>query len=349
VSSIIKLLRLFPPEFAHNTAIFCLRHNIVKNLDSIYHDDILNNNIFDLNFKNPIGLAAGFDKNAECINSLCKFGFGFIECGAVTPKPQYGNKKPRIFRLTEDRAIINRLGFNNKGLDNFKRNLINANSCIHQDAKVPIGVNIGKNKGSNDPIKDYVLLIEELCNICSYITLNVSSPNTANLRDLQKHDVLDDLLTAAQKANKNRSPLLIKISPNIREEEKADIVNLAIKHKLAGIVIANTTTCHRKGLRSANKLEYGGLSGPPLFSISAKILSQMHKVAGKKLTFIASGGVENCMGAYKKIKSGASLVQIYTAFVYQGFGLVNKINKELAQVLRSDGFSNITEAVGSEN
>ena len=339
----VSTLNLLPPELAHNIAIFCLKSGLVRNLTTNYSDPSLNTDAFGLKFKNPLGIAAGFDKNAECYNSLAGFGFGFLELGAVTPKPQYGNKKPRIFRLKKDRAIINRLGFNNKGLNYFKKNIAKISD---QGKKIPFGVNIGKNRETKDPLLDYALVVSEVSGICDYIALNVSSPNTPRLRELQNASVLSDLLNSVKSANYALTPVLIKISPDLTDKCKSDIINLALKNDVSGIIISNTTSANRNGLYSRNKIEYGGLSGRPLFELSNSILHQMYKESKGKMTFIGSGGIEDAKSAYKKIRNGASLLQLYSALVYNGFGLVNSINSGLADLLKADGFSNIKEAVG---
>jgi dihydroorotate dehydrogenase len=343
VNIFVKILNLLPPENAHKVAIFCLKYGFFPNFCN-FSSNILKNKVFGIQFQNPVGLSAGFDKNADCLNNLYKFGFGFLELGTVTLKPQIGNKKPRIFRLKEDHAIINRLGFNNKGIEYLRKNIILFNK---RNIKIPIGINIGKGKETKDPIEDYLKLFEKVSKICSYVALNISSPNTIGLRDLQKSDILTDLVKKVQDINKNKIPLLIKISPDINDEEKADIVDIAIKYKISGMILTNTTIHCRNGLQNSNSIEKGGLSGRPLFNLSTKILSEVYQHSNGKINLIGCGGISNAQEAYMKIKNGASLIQLYTALIYQGFGLVNKINQELERMLISDGFKNIKQAVGS--
>ncbi len=309
----------------------------------------LKQNIWGLEFKNPVGLAAGFDKNAVAINGLLKQGFGFVEAGTVTPLPQQGNPKPRLFRLTEDKAIINRLGFNNNGLDVFLENF------NRRDKGLGIaGANIGKNKDSESASADYIKNLHAVYPVADYITINISSPNTKGLRDLQQREALSNLLSeiskarseAKQKNNKN-TPILLKIAPDIDSKQCEDIAETVIANNIDGLIVSNTTISRPSSLTSQHKSETGGLSGEPLFTLSTQILAEMYKLTGGKIPIIGVGGISSAQDAYKKIRAGASLVQVYSALIYQGFSLITKINDELPVLLARDGFSHISEAMGT--
>jgi len=341
-------------ENAHDLAIKFLKffpHLATLNVFNQEFDN-LNLKVFDINFANPIGLSAGFDKNAEAIKALSKFGFGFIEAGTVTPKEQIGNDKPRLFRLVEDQAIINRLGFNNLGADNFLNNLKN----FSQDqSKINIGVNIGKNKDTIDAVDDYIFLLNKFYQHAKYITINISSPNTKNLRDLQNEDHLDIFLQKISsqkkqlkdKFNKNL-PLLLKIAPDLDLEQQKNIAHIVLKNQIDGIIISNTTIDSNLNLQSKLSVESGGLSGAPLFEKSNQILKNFYKFTEGKIPLIGVGGIKNAEDIYKKIKCGASLVQLYSAFIYQGFGVVEKMKKDLSELVKKDGFDNISKAIGCE-
>ncbi len=345
------------PETAHNLAIkylqyfphFATQFSYQKNYKS------LNNKLWDIEFSNPVGLSGGFDKNAEILFPLSKFGFGFIECGTTTPLPQIGNNKPRIFRLEQEKAIINRLGFNNLGSEVFLKNI---NNFYKKNNKVPnIGINIGKNKDSQDNISDYTLLLEKFFNHCNYLTVNISSPNTANLRSLQKKEELQKLIDALLEKREilsvkyqKKLPILFKIAPDLTLAEQEDIAKIALENNIDGLIISNTTTS-RLNITKPYKLnikdfENGGLSGAPLFDKSTMILRNFYQLTNGKIPLIGVGGVSNAHQAYQKIRCGASLVQIYTAFIYEGFSLVEKIKKELNQLLIADGLNNIKDAIG---
>lgn len=339
------------PESAHNLAISFLK--FLPNFVTIFcvnkNYQNLGQKLWGLDFKSPIGMAAGFDKNAEVVLSLSKFGFGFIEVGTVTPKAQSGNEKPRMFRLSEDNAVINRLGFNNLGAEVFARNIersLNQNSC-------PIGINIGKNKDTNDALDDYLPLLERFYNKASYITINISSPNTKNLRDLQRQDQLDIFLSEIVKKKnelkniyKKDVAILLKIAPDLTFLEQEKIAATVIKNKIDGVIISNTTISRDQNLQSKNAAEVGGLSGAPLFKMSNEVLKNFYKLTEGKIPLIGVGGIASAADAYEKIKCGASLVQIYSAFIYQGFGLAEKIKKDLSEMVTKDGFANISDAIG---
>ncbi|MGL9688486.1 MAG: quinone-dependent dihydroorotate dehydrogenase [Wolbachia sp.] len=339
-----NLLFLLPPEIAHSLAITMLKKMPCRK--PIELPESLNVNFFGNKLRSPVGLAAGFDKNAEVIRSMLSLGFGFIEAGTVTKYPQYGNKKPRIFRLIEDEGIINRLGFNNKGIDYFLKQVdeTKLDDCV-------FGINIGKNSTSKDQISDYVDLIKMVYGKSSYIVLNISSPNTPNLRNLHNKQELSELLksiTLTRKSidNSGSIPIILKISPDINQQTKENIAELALEYKTDGLIVSNTTVS-RDNLHSHHN-EIGGLSGRPLFKLSTELLSDMYKLTKDKTLLIGCGGISSGADAYKKIKAGASLVQLYTALIYQGPQVVNKINLELAELIRRDGLSNISEAVGCD-
>ena len=334
-------------ETAHNLAIKILQYNLLPK-PRVKEYPILKNNLWDIDFNNPVGMAAGFDKNAQIFTSLFDFGFGFVECGTVTPKPQAGNPKPRIFRLEEDEAIINRLGFNNKGLDHFKNNIKN-----YKIKRQIVGINIGKNKDTVQAIDDYLLLLEQLYELSSYITVNISSPNTENLRDLQHANQLQQFLSQImlkkQQLLKNTGenrPLLLKIAPDLTKKQQQQIAEIALQQQIDGLIISNTTIGNREKLISKYKNQNGGLSGKVLFKDSTLILKNIYNLTEGKIPLIGVGGIAGAKDAYKKIKAGASLIQIYSAFIYQSFGLVESIKEQLAALIAKDGFENISQAIG---
>ena len=341
------------PETAHNLAIYALRYNLVSSPNIIEYPS-LQTKVFDIDFKNPIGMAAGFDKNAVVFANLFNFGFGFVEAGTVTPIAQAGNEKPRIFRLEKDQAIINRLGFNNLGMDNFLKNIAKKSTQNRVLGQI-FGINIGKNKDTKNAIDDYLLLLKQVYAKSDYITINISSPNTKNLRDLQKADELDLFLKAIfdekkqlQNLHGKNIPILLKIAPDLNPQEQEAIADIALKNQIDGLIISNTTISRPQNLHSEYKNEVGGLSGKPLFEISNTVLKNIYRLTKGQVPIIAAGGVSNAHDTYRKIKLGASLVQIYSAFIYQGFGLVEQIKKDLDGLLKQDGFTNIAEAVGKE-
>lgn len=335
------------PEKAHNMAIKFLKSNLI--LPHIQEYENLQQNLLNLNFKNPIGMAAGFDKNAEVAEPLSKFGFGLVECGTVTPVAQSGNKKPRIFRLAEDGAIINRLGFNNLGAEIFERNF----SKLPARTSCPIGINIGKNKDTTNAIDDYAILLEQFYLRASYITINISSPNTENLRDIQKEDQLEIFLSeimnkkAALKTRyKKEVAILLKVAPDLSLEEQEKIAAVVLKSGIDGVIVSNTTISRDLNLSSPNANEVGGLSGKPLFAKSNEVLKNFYKFTEGKIPLIGVGGISSAADVYEKIKCGASLVQIYSAFIYEGFSLVERAKKELSAMVAKDGFKNISQAIG---
>lgn len=348
------------PEKAHSWVVKLLKVGLkfgilpVKNKAD---DPILRCRVWNRDFDNPIGLSAGFDKNAEVIDAILGFGFNFVEVGAITPRPQVGNDGIRLFRLREDEALINRLGFPNHGLERISERLRNRATTKRNPAGFvganigPNKENIGPNKNTKDSVNDYVQCVEQLAGLVDYLVINVSCPNTPGLRNLQKPEVLADMLTKL-KATRSAAnvpvppPILVKVSPDLGKQEIAGIAEVALTSQVDGVIVSNTTTARPDGLRSEFKDEVGGLSGRPLFLESTKTLQQMYRLTRGEIPLIGLGGVSSGRDAYIKIKSGASLVQLYTALVYQGPTVVSRIKTELANLLREDGFTNIQEAIG---
>jgi len=332
------------PEMAHDLAIKSLKYNFLpEEIFKVENESILETKIFDTKIKNPIGLAAGFDKSAEVYNALFKFGFGFIEVGTITPKEQYGNPKPRVFRLEDDRALINRLGFNNDGLEKVSKRL-KKNSPTNF-----LGINIGPNRDSKNKIEDYLKCIKEIYNFANYITINISSPNTPGLRDFHNKNTLKLLLkniTDFKKKNKMQKPLVLKISPDITSNEIGDIIELVKEFNISGVIISNTTDRNRENLTGKFKNERGGLSGEPLAKISNDLIKKFYREIKGEITIIGVGGVNSGLTAYEKIKSGASLLQLYTGMVYEGPGIVKKIKSELIDILEKEKIKNVSEIVG---
>ena len=341
----LKLLRNFNPETSHHISILSLKY-LSSFLEKTYKDEILNTSFGNLNFDNPIGIAAGYDKNAEVVDSLFNLGFGFVECGTVTPIAQYGNPKPRIFRLNEDRGIVNRLGFNNCGINQFLRNFNQRNEHLGV-----AGVNIGPNKDSKNFIDDYLKVYNLIYEYADYVTLNVSSPNTKNLRSLQRTEDLSILtyeVNSLRESKEIRKKIVLKVDPDSSEEEYSKIINIVQKNKIDGLIVTNTSISRPEFLKSHHRNQIGGLSGAPIKRQSNKVLSFISKETQGELTLIGVGGIENAQDIYEKIKMGASLVQIYSALTYNNLGFINEMNQELSTILRNDGFSNIKEAVGIE-
>ena len=341
----LKLLRNLNPEYSHHVSILALKY-LSKFLETTYKNQILNTSFGNLNFDNPIGIAAGYDKNAEVVDSLFKMGFGFVECGTVTPIAQYGNPKPRIFRLKEDRGIINRLGFNNCGINQFSRNFNQRNSHLGV-----VGVNIGPNKDSKNFIDDYLKVYDAIYEYTDYVTLNVSSPNTKNLRGLQRTEGLSILtyqINSLRESKEIKKKVVLKVDPDSSEEDYSKIINIVQKNKIDGLIVTNTSVSRPGFLKSYHKNQSGGLSGAPIKEQSNKVLRFISKETQGELMLIGVGGIESAQDIYEKIKIGASLVQIYSALTYNNLGFINQMNQELAACLRNDGFSSIKEAVGIE-
>ena len=332
------------PEVAHDLAIKSLKLNLLPGkMFEVEDEKILNIELLGKNFPNPIGLAAGFDKSAEAYNSLLKLGFGFVEVGTITPLKQFGNPKPRIFRLKEDGALINRLGFNNDGMEKVK------NRIISEKKKGILGINIGPNKNTKDQKNDFCLGLKNFFDIADYITINISSPNTKDLRNFHDKEKLEDLLLSLnkiKKESKTNIPLLLKVSPDIKDNHIDEIIDVALKNDISAIILTNTTDSNRDNLTSEDGREEGGLSGEPLQQISTNMIKKFYKQLKGKIPIIGVGGVNSGKSAYEKIIAGASLLQLYTSFVYRGPSAAKDIKKELIQILKSEGIKNIKDVIG---
>ena len=302
----------------------------------------LRSRVAGLDFPSPVGLAAGFDKDAEVPETLLRLGFGFVEVGTLTPLPQAGNPRPRLFRLAEDKAVINRMGFNNRGQPEA---FLRLEDCLHLHGI--IGVNIGANKDSKDRIADYVMGVRAMSEVASYLTVNISSPNTPGLRGLQDEGALDDLLAAVRDARTKSIPVFLKVAPDLGEGDPERIVRSAIDHGIDGLIIANTTVS-RPPLKSRHAGEQGGLSGAPLRPLALEALRRFRSASGGALPLIAAGGIATADDAWERIRAGASLVQLYSAMVYEGPGIARRISFGLAERLEREGFASIAEAVGGE-
>jgi len=332
------------PEVAHDLAIKSLKFNpLPRKMFELEDEEMLNIQLLGQDFSNPIGLAAGFDKSAEVYNSIIKLGFGFVEVGTVTPLKQFGNPKPRIFRLENDGALINRLGFNNDGMELIK-------SRINSGGKKGIvGINIGPNKDTKNQKNDFCLCLKNFFDVADYITVNISSPNTEGLRNFHDQEKLKELLVALNKIkkdNKSNIPLLLKVSPDIDESDIPEIIDVVIKNNISAIVLTNTTSGNRENLKNKAKNEQGGLSGEPLQQISTNMIKKFYKLLNGTIPIIGVGGINSGKSAYEKIIAGASLLQLYTGFVYRGPSTAKDIKKELIQILKSDGIKNIKDAIG---
>lgn len=342
--------KFFDAETAHRLGVLAAKYNIVPRKQKTPDSPILSSVVFGREFSNPVGLAAGFDKDGEGVRGLTKIGFGFIEIGSVTPEPQPGNPKPRVFRLKEDKAVINRYGFNSEGheavYNRLKDRVTEQDNCL-------LGINLGKNKSSTDPISDYTQGVEKFSRVADYLVVNISSPNTPGLRDLQGKQKLQNLLDKVIERRDEmevRKPLLVKIAPDLTDRDKEDIAAVVTSRKgyVNGLIISNTTVRRPPSLKNPSKTEEGGLSGPPVRDMSTKTIADMYRLTNGSIPIIGVGGVSSGQEAYKKIRSGASLVQLYTALVYEGPPVVKKIKRELEELLRRDGFKSISEAVGAD-
>lgn len=344
----LPLLRWFDPEDAHRLAVQGLK--LLPPTRPRVEDHKLTVRAFGLNFPNPIGMAAGFDKNAEVSDALLKLGFGFVEIGTVTPRPQSGNSRPRIFRLERDEAVINRLGFNNDGAEAVLRRLAGR---AHLGGIV--GVNVGANKDSDDRTADYVKLIETFAPVASYFTVNVSSPNTPGLRNLQQAEALDDLLArvidARERVRQNAgdSPVLLKIAPDLSLAELDDVVHIARSRRVDGMIVTNTTLSRPTTLREQVRAkESGGLSGRPMFRLSTRMVAETYVRAEGAFPLIGVGGIDSGGAALTKIRAGASLIQLYSALIYKGLGLVDDIKNDLSSTLLRTGRDSLSEIVGAD-
>ena len=334
------------PETAHDLAIKSLKFNFLPSkLFSVTDEEMLSTKLFGKEISNPIGLAAGFDKSAEVYNEIFKLGFGFVEVGTVTPKQQYGNEKPRVFRLTKDYALINRLGFNNKGSENV------SSRVKKNKPRGLLGINIGPNKDSINRVEDYIVCFKKFCNLADYITINISSPNTENLRDFHERGELGNLIKTINKEKKNNNsniPIAVKISPDLTFDQIEGVSEILIENNVEIIIISNSTDKNRDALKNINKLEKGGLSGKPIEKISNNIINRFYKLIGKKIIIIGVGGVDSARGVYEKMTSGATIVQLYTGMVYKGPKIASMINDDLVKILEKDGIKNIREIIGSK-
>ncbi len=338
------------PEKAHSLTIAMLRYGWGPHFLGT-DDPILSTNLLNLNFSNPIGLAAGLDREATATDELLRFGFGFSEIGGVVRYPQPGNPKPRLFRIPEAKAIINRFGFNSDGVEIFAKHMKAWRTGPNRIQR-PVGVNIAKNKECADATGDYVACLIKLAPYADFVTINVSSPNTPGLRDLQNRAQLEDLLkqvTTARATHAPHLPVLIKIAPDLNETQQEDIAAVVLSSGIQGIIISNTTLARPAEIPEAIAKEAGGLSGAPLFESSTQLLRRMYQLTGGKIPLIGCGGISNGEQVYAKIRAGASLVQIYSVLIYEGPTIVRKIKRELAALLRRDGFRSVTEAVGADH
>lgn len=344
----MPVVRLLDPETAHRLTVKVLSSGFGPRVTGVVPAS-LSQTIFGLNFPHPVCLAAGFDKSAECWDGLLRIGAGAVEVGTLTPRPQIGNAKPRVFRLVEDEAVINRYGFNNDGIE------AGADRLAGRDrSRGVVGVNVGANKDAADPEADYATAVRRLAPLADYLTINISSPNTPGLRDLQAAGPLGRLITGARAARDEvvpdaPPPLLVKIAPDLAEGQLETIVEACIDLNVDGLIISNTTIARPDTLRSSNRGEMGGLSGPPLFDASTALLARAHKLSKGRLILIGAGGVRDGATAYAKIRAGAHLVQVYTALVYKGPGLFERIRDELAQLLHADGLDRIEDAIGLDS
>lgn len=340
-------LRALPPETAHEAALSGLALGLGPRLRADRYPR-LRTQLAGMDLPNPIGLAAGFDKDARAVSALLRCGFGFVECGTLTPAPQIGNPKPRLFRLMEDCGVINRMGFNNGGLD------AAAERLERPRAKGVVGVNIGANKDSRDRVADYVTGLQKVWPSASYVTVNISSPNTPGLRGLQERGVLEDLvarLSARRSALgswQGSRPIFLKVAPDLDISSIAYIADVAVSYQLDGLIVSNTTIARPESLQSPHRDETGGLSGAPLFELSTEVLKLFAQAVEGRIALIGAGGVCDGTTALAKIKAGASVVQLYSALAFKGVGLVAKIARQLDALLAAEGYSSVADAVGAD-
>ena len=345
-SNLRSLIFKLDPETAHNLAIKSLKFNLVPNiLNNDKGNPMFKTKIFDKELENPIGMAAGFDKNAEVYNSLFKLGFGFVEVGTITPLKQYGNPKPRVFRLVEDEALINRLGFNNLGAKNiFDRIKSNKQTGL-------LGINIGPNKESENRLQDYLQCLKIFHTVADYITINISSPNTEDLRSFHDQNKLDELLQEINKEKKNlRSeiPIVVKVSPDIEEQEIKKISEVLLNNDIKVVIISNSSDSTRHHLSNIQKHQKGGLSGKPIEKKSNELINEFYKILKGRISIIGVGGVDSGKSAYEKFLAGANYIQLYTGMVFKGPNIVNMMKKELKDLLIKDGVKNFTEIIGKK-
>ena len=346
-SNLRSLIFKLDPETAHSLAIKSLKFNFIPNiLDDEKNNPLFKTKLFNKEIENPIGMAAGFDKNAEVYNSLFNLGFGFVEVGTVTPLEQYGNPKPRVFRLVEDEALINRLGFNNLGseniVDRIKRNKPTG----------LLGINIGPNKGSEDRANDYIQCLKIFNGVSNYITINISSPNTEDLRNFHDQKKLDDLLKLIEKEKKylnSKTPIAVKVSPDIDDKEIMKISEVLLNNKIEATIISNTSDTTRENLQNTQSHQKGGLSGKPIELKSSELIRKFYKVLKGRIKIIGVGGVDSGRSAYQKFLAGADYLQLYTGMVFRGPNIVSLIKKELKEILFKDGVKNFSEIIGKND
>jgi dihydroorotate dehydrogenase len=336
-------------EDAHGMTIKAMKMGLVPPCPAII-DPALEQTLWGLKFPNPVGMAAGFDKGAEVIGPILGLGFGFTEVGTVTPKPQAGNERPRVFRDPQNEAVINRLGFPGSGMHAFKSNIEKFLSA-KQRPKGIVGINIGMNKTQTEPVKDYTLLIRMLAPMADYLTINISSPNTPGLRDLQSREPLTELLGAVLEERKKACgdyppPILLKLAPDLNEAQQEEIAQVVLETKIDGLILGNTTLSRPDTLPEAFRSQKGGLSGQPLTELSTRVIHNFYALTKGQIPIIGVGGVSTGAQAYDKIKAGASLVQLYSALVFKGPTVANSINKELLRALKNDGLSHLSQAIG---
>ncbi len=339
-SALLPLFRLMDPENAHDLALQALRLGLAGRAGTP-DDPALSVTALGRRFANPIGLAAGFDKNAIAVRGLMRLGFGFVETGTVTPRPQAGNPRPRLFRLEPDQAVINRMGFNNGGLGAYRANL-----AALADRIVPLGANVGINKEGADPVRDYPMLIAAVAPHADYVVINVSSPNTPGLRDLQSEERLREILNAVAEVP-GKPPLLVKVAPDLSDDGLAAVVETCVAAGVTGLTVGNTTISRPSDLRSPRREQAGGLSGVPLFELSTRMLARAYLLARGRLVLIGAGGVFDGRDAFAKIRAGASLVQLYTGFAYQGPAMIPRLKRQLLTEMRESGFARIEDAIGT--
>ena len=345
-SKIRSLIFKVDPEKAHTLAIKSLKLNLIPSVfDENKNDPIFQTTIFEKDLDNPIGMAAGFDKNAEVYNALFKLGFGFVEVGTITPLKQYGNPKPRVFRLVEDEALINRLGFNNHGAEIVK-------DRVKRNKKLGLlGINIGPNKDSSDRLNDYLIGLKTFYEAADYITINISSPNTENLRSFHEGNKLEDLLKSIMKERKNLKsnvPIAVKVSPDISEEQVSQITEILLEHEIKAIIVSNTSEATRDKLSNIQRHQKGGLSGKPIEEKSNILINKFYKLLKGKIKIIGVGGVDSGQAAYDKFIAGADFVQLYTGMVFKGPNIAGIIKKDLKELLIRDGVKNYTEIIGNK-
>ena len=344
-SKLRSLIFKLEPELAHSLAIKALKFGYIPPFKQ-ENNELLKTNIFGKNITNLIGMAAGFDKDAEVYNSLFKLGYGFVEVGTVTPLKQYGNPKPRMFRLEEDKALINRLGFNSSGAERVCSRIKN------NPPKSLLGINIGPNKDTSNRINDYLIGLKTFYNLADYLTINISSPNTENLRSFHNQQELENLISAIDKEKKvlkTKIPTTIKISPDISGNQIDQIAEVLLNYNIPAIIISNTTENNRDSLVNSNKYQKGGLSGKPLEEKSNLLIKKFYKIFQGKIKIIGVGGVDSGKSVYEKLLCGANLIQLYTGMVYEGPNIVNKIIEELNGILKKEGINDLNTIIGSKS